>query len=100
MGVDVIWEGERGPIDEIGDRDGYLSSALATVIAKREFPTLSRIDLYGRTQITSTDGLVRELTALRDQENDVATREHLSRVLSLARKAAVEPATILNFVGD
>ena len=100
MGMDVVWEGPGGPIAQIGDPESLLARAFEGIIGNPSFPTLARVDLYHRTELPSGDGLVREITILRDREPDPGVRAHLSRVLDLARRAAQDPATILRFEGD
>ena len=99
MGVDVAWEGTDGTIETIGDPEGLLASALQSLRCD-ECPTLQRIDIYHRAELPPGDALIHDMTRLRDRTPDPNTREHLSRVLSLIRRAASRPATTLTFMGD
>jgi len=99
MGVDVAWEGTDGTIETIGDPEGLLASALQS-LHRGECPTLQRIDIYHRTELPPGDALIGDMTRLRNRTPDADTREHLSRLLSLFRRAASRPETTLAFMGD
>jgi hypothetical protein len=99
MGVDVAWEGTDGTIETISDPEGLLGSALES-LHRGECGTLQRIDIYHRAELPPGDALIDEMTLLRDRTPDPDTREHLSRVLSLFRRAATRPDTTITFMGD
>lgn len=99
MGVDVIWQGPNGVIEEIGDPDFIFARALEAM-PRGAFPTLDRIDLYKRTELPSGSALVHDITRLRDQTPDPSVRVHLSTLLSLFSRAALDRETSLVFEGD
>lgn len=99
VGVDVIWKGPNGMIEKIDDPDLLFANALEAM-PPGVFPTLERIDFYTRTELPPGSALVNDITRLLDQTADPRVRVHLSTLLSLFSRAALDPETSLVFEGD
>lgn len=100
MGLDVIWRNETG--EQLGafydTEEAFVRAVLDA--REREYPTLGRIDEYRTSQIPANQSVSDEVSRLRDHIFDPAVREQLSRVLALIRRAASQPGSYLEFVGD
>ncbi len=100
MGLDVIWRSESDEnVDAfIDERDTFID--LVVDLSERDYPLLGRIDEYATTRVPAGAAFVEEVTRLRDGVDDAAAREHLSRLLALVRRAASQPRSWLELVGD
>jgi hypothetical protein len=123
MGIDLHWENETGEVLEaIYDPVNYLGFVL-TISPLEKTTCLRFIDPYGNTVFNHLQipDLVRELQAaqqlvLSDQfaglceahqakyraagASPTEISEHLSRVMTLARRCGTEQHTYLKFYGD
>jgi hypothetical protein len=105
MGIDVVWRTSDGrQIATVPDRHGLLAGAMRKVQASvnLKFTAVSAIDLYGDGLVMppQTETLANELALLRSETDDVETRIHLGRVISLARGVASVVGSYLECLGD
>ncbi len=102
MGVDLVWEDERGEVlDEIPYPQMYISTLALTADLTGTI-CLQFIDHYSNTTFNQRQIpiLIEELKALLNRVSDDGVQTHLRRILELAERGQGEAHTYLKFIGD
>jgi hypothetical protein len=105
MGVDVYWKNARHEeLDRALDLADHLARTILQVQSQQppKYPVLASIDVYAERVFVppQTDTLAAELERARAEVDDLETRIHLGRVITLAHAAASVTGSYLECVGD
>jgi hypothetical protein len=102
MGIDLLWEDERGErLAELGD-PGFLVARFLPPFDAPDFPCLRFVDPAGDTVFNQAQiaQLVYELERFSARRHEPRVETHLRAVLEFVRQAVGKTHTYIKFYGD